>query len=278
MKIAVLSGKGGTGKTLVSVNLAAAAGDSVYVDCDVEEPNGRLFFKPENLKTWSVSVPVPQVDPDKCTGCRVCVEFCKYNALAWVGDRLKIFSDLCHSCGGCSILCPEGALTEEEREIGRIEGGSSRGVKVLTGVLNPGEASGIPIIQELFKELKENQPVFIDCPPGSACIVMETVSVADYCVLVAEPTVFGVHNLGMVWELTRVLGKPSGVVLNKTLAEDNPAEAFCREKGIPIIGRISFEQELGLLNSEARVAAWEADKYRELFSHLLRRVTKEAKG
>jgi MinD superfamily P-loop ATPase len=278
MKIAVLSGKGGTGKTLVSVNLAAAARDSMYVDCDVEEPNGHLFFKPEDVKSRQVAVKIPRVDRDKCNGCRVCVDFCNFNALAWIGEELKIFDEICHSCGGCIVLCPQDALTEKEKVIGQVQRGKSEGVTVLTGMLNTGEASGIPIIKELLKDTGEKEQTFIDCPPGSACIVMETVAAADYCILVAEPTVFGVHNLNMVWELVKLMGKPCGVVINKCLEEENPAEKFCSEKGIEIIGTIPFDSELGLLNSNALIAARENDKYNKLFRGLLSRVVREVQS
>ena len=147
MNIAVLSGKGGTGKTLVSVNLAAAAKNSVYVDCDVEEPNGHLFFKPENIREEKISVKIPAVENKLCSGCRQCVDFCKFNALAYVKDKLIIFDDICHSCGGCVMLCPEKALTEKHKAIGKLQKGISGGVKVYTGILNAGEASGIPIIK-----------------------------------------------------------------------------------------------------------------------------------
>jgi len=278
MKIAVLSGKGGTGKTLVSVNLAAAARDSMYVDCDVEEPNGHLFFKPEDVKSRQVAVKIPRVDRDKCNGCRVCVDFCNFNALAWIGEELKIFDEICHSCGGCIVLCPQDALIEKEKVIGQVQRGKSEGVTVLTGMLNTGEASGIPIIKELLKDTGEKEQTFIDCPPGSACIVMETVAAADYCILVAEPTVFGVHNLNMVWELVKLMGKPCGVVINKCLEEENPAEKFCSEKGIEIIGTIPFDSELGLLNSNALIAARENDKYNKLFRGLLSRVVREVQS
>ncbi len=278
MKIAVLSGKGGTGKTLVSVNLAAAARDSMYVDCDVEEPNGHLFFKPEDVKSRQVAVKIPRVDRDKCNGCRVCVDFCNFNALAWIGEELKIFDEICHSCGGCIVLCPQDALTEKEKVIGQVQRGKSEDVTVLTGMLNTGEASGIPIIKELLKDTGEKEQTFIDCPPGSACIVMETVAAADYCILVAEPTVFGVHNLNMVWELVKLMGKPCGVVINKCLEEENPAEKFCSEKGIEIIGTIPFDSELGLLNSNALIAARENDKYNKLFRRLLSRVVREVQS
>jgi MinD superfamily P-loop ATPase len=275
MKIAVLSGKGGTGKTLVSVNLAAAAKDSMYVDCDVEEPNGHLYFKPEDVKIRQVAVEIPQVDPDKCMGCRVCVDFCNYNALAWIGGNLKIFDEICHSCGGCIVLCPEEALKGKDKVIGQVQRGKSDGVTVLTGMLSPGVASGVPIIKELLKDTQEKEQTFIDCPPGSACIVMETVSVSDYCILVAEPTIFGVHNLNMVWELVTLMGKPCGVVLNKCIETENPAEKFCTEKGIDVIGSIPFDSELGLLNSNALIVARENAKYNKLFSDLLHRVTQE---
>jgi MinD superfamily P-loop ATPase len=277
MKIAVLSGKGGTGKTLVSVNLAAVAKDSMYVDCDVEEPNGHLFFKPEEVKTRQVAVEIPLVDPDKCTGCRVCVDFCNFNALAWIGGELKVFDEICHSCGGCIVLCPEDALAKKEKVIGQVQRGVSEDVTVLTGMLNTGEASGIPIIKDLLKDIGEKEQTFIDCPPGSACIVMETVAAADYCILVAEPTLFGVHNLHMVWELVKLMGKPCGVVLNKCLEGENPAEKFCAEKGIEIIGSIPFDSELGLLNSNALIAVRENAKYEKLFRDLLLRVTREVR-
>lgn len=275
MKIAVLSGKGGAGKTLVAVNLAAVAGEATYLDCDVEEPNGRLFFRPQEITTRPVTVGIPQVDQQKCTGCKVCVDFCAFNALALTGDRLVVFPEICHSCGGCFLLCPEDVLTEKEKVVGQIEQGVSGQSSVLTGVLKPGEASGTPIVKELIKEAAGQEQVIIDCPPGSACIVMETVAAADYCVLVAEPTVFGVHNLNMVWELVRLMNKPCGVVLNKCLEAVNPAEDYCRKKGITILGRIPYSPQLALLSSEGRIAALVDGDYAAVFEELLCRVKGE---
>jgi len=276
MKIAVLSGKGGTGKTLVSVNLAAAAKEAVYIDCDVEEPNGHLFFKPRDVESEEVTVQIPSVDPSLCQGCRTCVDFCKFNALAYINGELKVFEEICHSCGGCILFCPEKALSGKDKNIGQVKRGVSESVAVSTGILNPGEASGIPIIKELLKDTGGNELIFIDCPPGSACIVMETIMDADYCILVAEPTVFGVHNFGMVYELVQLFGKPHGAVLNKCLeGEENPAEIFCSEKGIDVLAKIPFDNKLGMINSNAGIVVREDKEYRDLFSDLLQRVRRE---
>lgn len=273
MRIAVLSGKGGTGKTLLSVNLAAIAKDSKYIDCDVEEPNGHLFFKPKELISEEVTVKIPFVNADLCNGCRKCVKFCKFNSLAYIYNKLIVFEEICHSCGGCMLLCPEKALSEREKAIGKVKKGSSKNVAVFSGILNTGEASGIPIIKKLLGgESKAGETTIIDCPPGSACIVMESIKDADYCILVAEPTLFGVHNLNMVYELVKLFDKPYGVVLNKCLDGENPAEEFCIEKGIKILGKIPFDNELGTLNSNALIAARENEKYRELFSALFKKV------
>lgn len=276
MRIAVLSGKGGTGKTFVSVNLVCAAGKAVYIDCDVEEPNGHLFLKPYITDKLPVSVMVPEVNAVKCKGCRKCVNFCKYNALALIKDKLIIFDEICHSCGGCILFCPEKALSEKERAIGMIEEGKSGDVKVFTGCLNTGEVSGVQIIKGLMEKLPEQGTVIIDCPPGSACTVMESISKADFCILVAEPTLFGVHNLSMVYELVKLFNKPFGVVLNKCMPEGNPAEQFCADNKISILGRIQYDEELGRLNSRGLVAVHENTQYMELFQKILKAIEKEA--
>ena len=277
MKIAVLSGKGGTGKTLVSVNLAAAAEKAAYLDCDVEEPNGHLFFKPEVLHEEDISVKIPAADEKQCSGCRACVNFCKFNALAYIKDRLVVFDEVCHSCGGCILLCPEKALYEKEKIIGKIQKGVSGQVTVYRGMMNTGEASGVPIIKKLLNENRANEGMItlIDCPPGSACTVMESIKDADYCILIVEPTVFGVHNLNMVYELVKLFHKPYGVVINKCQKGENPAESFCEERGIRILCRIPFDNELGTMNSNAKIAARESEKYKAVFSSLLETVKKE---
>ncbi len=277
MRVAVLSGKGGTGKTFVSVNLAAAAGQGAYVDCDVEEPNGHLFLKPEGVSEETVFTPVPRLIPDRCDGCRVCVDFCRFNALALVQGKPVVFDDVCHSCGGCVLLCPRKALVEEDRPIGRVRRGRTRQIRVSTGILSEGEASGIPIIKKLLGErFGEGETVFIDCPPGSGCAVVESVREADCCVLVAEPTLYGVHNLQMVHQLVRLLGKPHGAILNKCLEGVNPAETYCGQNRIEILQRIPFDKALGQLCADGRVAAWEDEAYGRMFRELLDRLHRRA--
>lgn len=278
MKIAVLSGKGGTGKTLVSVNLAAVAKESLYIDCDVEEPNGRLFFKPANVESENVSLKIPYADEKLCSGCRKCIDFCQFNALAFIMNKPMVFEDVCHSCGGCLLFCPEKALAEKDKIIGEVQRGFSENVTVITGILNPGEASGVPIIKKLLSEnLERKEFTFIDCPPGSACPVMESIKEADFCILVTEPTLFGVHNLKMVYELVRLFKKPHAVVLNKCLEGENPAEKFCREKDLKILAKIPFESELGTMNSNALISVRENPKYRDIFSSLLQILAKEVR-
>lgn len=280
MKIALLSGKGGTGKTLVSVNLARVAGQSIYLDCDVEEPNGHLFFKPQIHEVKAITVKIPQVDQDKCDGCRICVDFCNFNALAYIQDQLLVFEEICHSCGGCRLVCPQGAITEKDKAIGRLERGQADQVRVHTGIMNPGEVSGTPLVEALLAGLDQEAdlPVFIDCPPGSGCLVMDTVSGADYCVLVAEPTIFGAHNLEMVTRLVRLMKKPLGVVLNKYQDQDNPIEPFCQEEGIPILAKIPFDHHLGLINSKGQIIVDHDASYRDLFQTLLQRIEEEVQS
>ena len=275
MRIAVLSGKGGTGKTFVSVNLAYAKIKSVYIDCDVEEPNGRLFFKPQTNLLEKVNVIVPFVDDQKCTGCRICVDFCKFNALAYIKDKLLIFPELCHACKGCVMLCPEKALAETKRHIGHIEHGVSKDIKVITGVLNIGEATGVPIIRELLSNKSIDETVIVDCPPGSSCSVMESIRDADYCLMVAEPTRFGIHNLDMIYNLLKLYNKPYSVVVNKDMGDKSLIEKYCNEKDIKIIASIPYEAELGLANSNGIIASAKFSKYLKLFTVILETIEKE---
>ena len=222
-----------------------------------------------------MTVLVPKVDAEKCVACRKCVDFCKYNALALIKDELIIFYEICHSCGGCSLFCPQEALTEVQREVGRIETGQSGNVAVRSGFLNTGEVSGVPIIQQLLEKTPKDGLAVIDCPPGSACTVMESIRDADYCVLVAEPTLFGVHNLAMVYDLVKLFEKPFGVVLNKCMPGENPSEEFCLAHEIKILAKILYDEELGRLNSNGQLAVRESGQYRALFTALLADILEE---
>jgi MinD superfamily P-loop ATPase len=196
------------------------------------------------------------------------VDFCAFNALALIGKRLMIFDEICHSCGGCIHVCPQKALSEQDRAVGEMSIGRSDSVRSISGSMNIGESSGVPIIEELLKHKGEDLTI-IDAPPGSSCLVTESVRLADFCILIAEPTTFGAHNLAMVHELVSLLGKPYAVVLNKVMEGKNPAEEFCIKNNIPIIGRIPFDKKLGSLNSVGKIASREEKHYRELFASIL---------
>ncbi len=271
MKLAVLSGKGGAGKTLVAVNLAAAAERAVYLDCDVEEPNGRLFLKPSDVQEQEVATMLPSFDAGKCTGCRKCVDFCRFHALIYIKNKPKVFSEVCHSCGGCSLVCPSRAITEEPKVVGHVELGHHGAVQVVTGVLNPGEASGVPVIHQVLKQAGEGLTV-IDCPPGSACSVMESVTDADYCILVAEPTAFGFHNFQMVHELVSLLKKPCGVIINKQDAPYAPLEDYCKEHNLPILAVIPYDPAVARLAAQGEIISERDETYRERFRSILNQI------
>ncbi len=277
MKISVLSGKGGTGKTFLSVNLSQVASNSVYIDCDVEEPNGNLFFKAKNSIIENVDVPVPVVDQDKCNGCKECVEFCQFNALAYVGGKLKIFNELCHSCGGCSLLCPENALKEVDRTIGKVEFGFSDSIQIKTGELNIGEATGVPIIEKLLEDMDHSKNNIVDCPPGSSCQVMESIKGSDFSLLVIEPTKFGIHNIKLVYELVKMFDIPYGAVINKDMGDSEIAEEFCEKNNIKILGKIPYDEEMGKLNSDGYIVAKENKKFEKIFKDIVNKIEREVK-
>lgn len=278
MKIAVLSGKGGTGKTFVAVNLAAAAGRATYIDCDVEEPNGRLFLRPEKQTSKTITTRLPAFDQAKCTGCRKCVDFCRFNALVYIKNSPMVFPEVCHSCGGCAMVCPAGAVTEKEKPAGVVECGEHGTVRVVTGCMELGEASGIPIIKAALSMAgSSDELTIIDCPPGSACPVMESVQSADYCILVAEPTAFGLHNFEMVYELVSLLHKPCGVVVNKADGEYSPLDEFCAGHGISVLCRIPHHEKLALLGAKAEIAVDLDAETNSLFHALLDEVRKGAR-
>ncbi|MGI6174345.1 MAG: 4Fe-4S binding protein [Christensenellales bacterium] len=276
MRIAVLSGKGGTGKTFVAVNLASAAQNAAYIDCDVEEPNGRLFLKPENCAEREIFTRLPKFDAEKCDGCRKCVEFCEFNALVFVKDKPMVFPEVCHACGGCALVCPQKAVTEKERPIGVVQTGHYGEIDVITGILNPSEVSTIPVINAALKTgFAKGKTAVIDCPPGSGCSVMESVMASDVCILVAEPTSFGFHNFRMVHKLVTLLGKPCAVVINKEDTPYAPLEEFCAQNKAPILLRIPYSPELARLGAEGKLAYTQDEQCAAHFDSLLKAIRQE---
>ncbi|MCK5732465.1 MAG: ATP-binding protein [Tenericutes bacterium] len=274
MQIAVLSGKGGTGKTLVSVNLAYLAKNATYVDCDVEEPNGLLYYQLKNKVTEEVTIKIPVVDHDACNGCEKCTAFCKFNALAFILDKVRVFKDLCHSCGGCKLVCPTNAISETDKTVGYIHSGNMFETNVFAGKMLVGLESGIAIIDNLLNKVKgSSETVIIDSPPGNGCSVMESIRDADYCLLIAEPTIFGLHNLNMVYNLAKVFKKKVGLVINK-FSNNNLIENYALKNNINIVGKIPMDLELGRMNSEGEIVA-SHDKYKPIFTSLLNNIYKE---
>lgn len=258
MKIALLSGKGGAGKTFLAVNLAYFAQmqhSSVgYYDCDVEEPNGHLFFDTPVTKEKTIYTHIPAINKDTCIQCRKCVDFCQFNALVFIKKTPMLLPELCHACGGCTLLCPAQAITEKQRPIGKTTFRQYEKINCYSGILNIGEANGIKIIQELLNNADEEISV-IDCPPGSSCSVMESIKDADVCILVAEPTSFGLHNVAMVYELAKILHKKTAVIINKEHTEPyKPLMDFCRQNELPILAGIPFSKEIAHSISEGTIA------------------------
>ena len=254
MRIAVASGKGGTGKTTVATSLALSLADGdgripppLLLDCDVEAPNAHIYLKPGIRRRQTVSIGIPKVDPAACTRCGRCVEVCQYHALALLGTTLLVFPELCHGCGSCMRMCPEAALSEIAHPIGVLEGGSTRsGVQFARGVLNIGEPMAGPVIRALKQWIRPNpnQMVILDAPPGTSCPMVEVVRGADYLLLVTEPTPFGLHDLKLAVEVGRLLRIRTGVVLNRDGIGDQMVERYCAEEGIPILMRIPFERSI----------------------------------
>ena len=271
MIIAIASGKGGTGKTTVAVNLTLSLDNVQLIDCDVEEPNSNLFLKLELEKVEDVSIQIPVIDEERCTHCGKCSELCQYNALAVLPDNVMVFKELCHGCGLCQMACPRGAITEKDRTIGIIEKAEGE-IEFLRGVLNIGEAMSTPLIKRLKKKVNREKTVILDVPPGTACPVIEAISGVDYCLLVTEPTPFGLHDLRLAVELCKELNVKFGVVINRDGMGNRDTENFCNEKGIPILLKIPYDRKIAELYSKGIPFIKEMPEWGVRFKDIFRKI------
>ncbi len=266
MKIAIASGKGGTGKTTVSLNLALSLSDVQLFDCDVEEPNCNLFLGFDLEKVEDVVCPVPVINQEKCSICRQCSDFCRYNALAALPDRVLFFPSLCHGCGGCAVLCSEKAIRESERSLGVIEkakGESSP--EFYRGLLNIGETMTSAVIKTLKKYIDDRKTAILDAPPGTACPVIASIGDVDYCVLVTESTPFGFHDLRLAVDVVRSLKVPFGVIINRWGLGDSRVEEYCKAEGIPILLKIPNDLKIAELYSRGIPFVREMPEWNEKF-------------
>lgn len=271
MKIAVLSGKGGTGKTTVSGSLAFIS-KMLLIDTDIEEPNSHIFLKGNVLEKISVYTRFPKVDMQKCNFCGECGNFCKFNAIIPAKNRVIIFGEACHDCGGCEIVCKNGAISWEKREIGKILSGKTYfNSQNKYGKLNIGEMSGVKIIKELYKTTNEKD-FLIDCPPGTACTTVSAVEVADFAIVVVEPSPFGLSDMKLVVKLLREMKIPFGVVINKYEDKDNIIEEYCNNENIEILGQIPFDRKIAETYSKGEIIADVLPEYRVNFENILKRV------
>ena len=258
MKITVASGKGGTGKTTVAVNLAVLAarrGGRVRLgDCDVEEPNTYLFLEPEFDAVQPVTVPVPVVDHDRCQHCGACAEICQFNAIASLPAKTMVFPDLCHSCSGCWLVCPQQAITPSPRPLGEMAVGRAGTLEVIEGRLKVGETLVPPLIRTIKDEPADGMWCIFDAPPGTSCPVVETIQDTDFVILVTEPTPFGLHDLALALELSRRLEVPAGVVVNRAGPDESVIDAFCEREGVPVLARIPFRRAVAAACAEGGLA------------------------
>jgi MinD superfamily P-loop ATPase len=280
MIIAVASGKGGTGKTTVATSLALSIaeggpvypGGQLFLDCDVEEPNAALFLKPVLDRSQEVGIPIPEVDPDRCTYCGRCAQVCVWHAIAVVGHKVLVFPELCHGCGSCTLNCPVGTIRESLHVMGTLESGQAGPIRFGHGILNVGQAMAVPIIRQLkAKHLVDaSQGVTIlDAPPGTSCPVVETIRGAGFVLLVTEPTPFGLHDLRLTVQVARdELGLPLGVVINRDGVGDTGVEEYCAAEGIPILMRIPLDRRIAEAISSGEALVTALPEYRPRFRRL----------
>jgi MinD superfamily P-loop ATPase len=274
MIISVASGKGGTGKTTVAINLALSLNSVLLLDCDVEEPNDHILLKPKIVERNPVYITIPSIQEDKCNYCGECAKFCKFNALFVANKRIMFFPKLCTSCGGCKIVCKQQAITDEKREIGKIITGFSKNIELVYGQLNIGEPMAIPIIKAVKNRVlsSEKRTIIVDSPPGTSCPVIETVQGTDFTILVTEPTPFGLYDLKIAVEVLRKLQIPFGVVINQSDIGDLRVHNYCYENFIPILMEIPHSRKIAQLYSIGKPFVLEMPEWKQKFKNLYKKI------
>lgn len=275
MIVSIASGKGGTGKTTVAVNLALSLSNVQFLDCDVEEPNAHIFLKPQIKNRVPVFIPVPEVDKDKCNFCGKCAEVCAYNAVAVLKTDILVFRELCHGCGACTYFCPQKAIKEVDKEIGFVEIGSKGSLQFVHGRLNIGEAMSPPLTRAVKQYMNPTRDVIIDVPPGTSCPVIEAIKGSDFCILVTEPTPFGLYDLTLAVEVLRKLKIPFGVVVNRSDLGDKKTDGYCKKEDIPILMRIPFRKEIAVAYSKGIPVVEAFPEYKKDFRNLLSKINKK---
>ena len=289
MIISIASGKGGTGKTTVSANLAAVLGGRVtLLDCDVEEPNAHLFLNPTLTGTEKVIAPVPEVDEARCTHCKKCMDVCQFNAIAIMGKTVVTFPELCHSCGGCKVICPEDAITEKERILGHIETGhvdaaplgapAGTDIQFVHGRLDIGQVMVPPIIKQVKTHADADGLTLIDAPPGTSCPVIAAMKDTDFVLLVTEPTPFGLHDLQLAVEAVRLMGLPHGLVINRAGMGNDDVKNYAKENQVPILMEIPFDKQIAQAYSQGELIISRLPEYREKFLALHQAIVDEING